>query len=188
MTEKQQLRNRQKERLRNLSETQRVEEEQSIFPRVLADALWGSAELVCAYLPMPFEFRLEPLLERALNEGKRVALPRAAGGKLRFSLIPSLEQPWELHPFGMREPPAGLPELSSADISAGASLIIVPGLAFDRRGYRLGFGGGYYDRFLGGIAEGIPRISLCYSVQLVDEVPRDEHDQRLTRIFCPAYK
>lgn len=188
MKVKQRLREEQKRGLFALTEDARGREERELYPLLLGDSLWREADLICAYLPMPFEFRLEPLLERALGAGKRLALPRVAGGRLRFVLIPSLAQPWEVHSFGMREPPSGLPELSSADIAGDAALIIVPGLAFDRDGYRLGFGGGYYDRFLETVGEGVPRVSLCYSVQLVDEVPREPHDQRLTRVYHPAYK
>jgi len=80
---------------------------------------------------------------------------------------------WETGPHGIEEPliPAGVePRLSGWDI------IVIPGLAFDRRGNRLGHGFGYYDRFLGGLPPGVPRVGLACACQLVTEVPVDAWD------------
>ena len=80
---------------------------------------------------------------------------------------------WETGPYGILEPasPAGVePRLSGWDI------IVVPGLAFDRRGNRLGRGFGYYDRFLGSLPESVPRVGLAWAGQLVSEVPVDAWD------------
>jgi len=80
---------------------------------------------------------------------------------------------WETGPHGIEEPliPAGVePRLSGWDI------IVIPGLAFDRRGNRLGHGFGYYDRFLGGLPESVPRVGLAWASQRIPEVPVDVWD------------
>jgi 5-formyltetrahydrofolate cyclo-ligase len=108
-----------------------------------------------------------------LAAGARLYYPRVTGrGTLGF--YPHREgDGWETGPYGILEPsnPAGVePRMSGWDI------IVVPGLAFDRRGNRLGRGFGYYDRFLGGLPESVPRVGLAFSSQLVREVPVDALD------------
>ena len=108
-----------------------------------------------------------------LAAGVRLYYPRVTGkGTLAF--YPHREgDGWETGPYGILEPasPAGVePRLSGWDI------IVVPGLAFDRRGNRLGHGFGYYDRFLGGLPEGVPRVGLAWAGQLVPGVPVDAWD------------
>lgn len=186
MTEKQRLRKRQRSLLKSFGPEARAREEGELYPRLLHNPLWREAELLYAYLPMPFEFRLEPLMREAFAAGKQVAVPRLAEGALRFVLIPSLDEEWSVHAFGMREPPAEFPELEAEHILGRNRLILVPGLAFDRDGYRLGFGGGYYDRFLSGIGAKLPKVGICYSVQLLDKVPREPHDQQLDRVIAPG--
>jgi 5-formyltetrahydrofolate cyclo-ligase len=108
-----------------------------------------------------------------LAAGARLYYPRVTGrGTLAF--FPHREgDGWETGPYGIPEPPspAGVePRLSGWDI------IVVPGLAFDREGNRLGHGFGYYDRFLGGLPESVPRVGLAWAGQLVPEVPVDAWD------------
>jgi len=62
-------------------------------------------------------------------------------------------------------------------------LVIVPGVAFDRKGHRLGFGAGYYDRFLPKLRPGVKKIAVAFEVQLVDSVPAEEHDIRMDAIL-----
>jgi 5-formyltetrahydrofolate cyclo-ligase len=108
-----------------------------------------------------------------LAAGARLFYPRVTGrGTLAF--YPHREgDGWETGPYGIPEPPspAGVePRLSGWDI------IVVPGLAFDRRGNRLGHGFGYYDRFLGGLPESVPRVGLAWASQRIPEVPVDAWD------------
>jgi 5-formyltetrahydrofolate cyclo-ligase len=108
-----------------------------------------------------------------LAAGARLFYPRVTGrGTIAF--YPHREgDGWETGPYGIPEPPspAGVePRLSGWDI------IVVPGLAFDRRGNRLGHGFGYYDRFLGGLPESVPRVGLAWASQRIPEVPVDAWD------------
>jgi len=125
------------------------------------------------YCPLTGEVPTERIRHAYLAAGARLCYPRVTGkGTLAF--YPHREgDGWETGPYGIPEPPipAGVePRLSGWDI------VVVPGLAFDRRGNRLGHGFGYYDRFLGGLPEGVPRVGLAWAGQLVPVVPIDAWD------------
>jgi 5-formyltetrahydrofolate cyclo-ligase len=140
--------------------------------------LWGRYETLLLFLSLPNEIDTQPLLELALGAGKKVFAPRtgAAGGDLAFYRVFSAAGPWAEGPFGIREPPP-LEPLPPDPLPA---LIIVPGLAFDAQGRRLGRGGGYYDRFLRRTPcrpASCRSIGLCMPCQLVPQVPAEDHDQ-----------
>lgn len=125
------------------------------------------------YCPLAGEVPTGRIRQSYLAAGALLCYPRVTGkGTLAF--YPHREgDGWETGPHGILEPsvPAGVePRLSGWDI------IVVPGLAFDRRGNRLGHGFGYYDRFLGGLPEGVPRVGLAWAGQLVPAVPVDAWD------------
>jgi 5-formyltetrahydrofolate cyclo-ligase len=108
-----------------------------------------------------------------LAAGARLFYPRVTGNRT-LAFYRHLEgDGWETGPYGIAEPsnPSGDgPRLSGWDV------VVVPGLAFDLRGNRLGRGFGYYDRFLGGLPESVPRVGLACAGQLVPEVPVDAWD------------
>lgn len=125
------------------------------------------------YRALAGEVPTERIRNAYLAAGTRLYYPRVEGnGTLAF--YPHREgDGWETGPYGILEPsiPAGAEPLKS-----GWDIIVVPGLAFDRRGNRLGFGFGYYDRFLRGLPESVPRVGLACESQLVPEVPVDAWD------------
>jgi 5-formyltetrahydrofolate cyclo-ligase len=113
------------------------------------------------------------LLDRLLTVGCEVYVPRADPRDRRLHVH---RYPCDLRelPFGMKQPPRGTPELSATAINETIDVALALGLAFDRRGYRLGFGTGYFDRFLAG--RPFPAIGMCYEAQLVDRIPEEPHD------------
>lgn len=129
------------------------------------------------YIPMGHEIFLEPLLIRLLdNPDIHLYAPKALkNGVLEnrpFTSFMDLEE----GVLGTRYP-------SGDKIYDGSyDLIIVPGLAFDKEGYRLGYGRGYYDRFLSQQTNAY-KLGVCYPFQLIHEVPREEHDQKLDRVL-----
>jgi 5-formyltetrahydrofolate cyclo-ligase len=150
------------------------------------------------FLSIPQEIDTSPVLELALEGGKRVFAPRLEGENLVFCRLRSAAGPWERGPFGIREPgrdnAGASPPVSSqasgpvsgreAPLSAAdfPALVLVPGLAFDSAGRRLGRGRGYYDRFLAELeAAGRPyrTLGLCTACQLVPEVPVDGWDKKM---------
>ena len=143
---------------------------------------WETAKAVFLFLSTMYEIDTFPILALALAGGKRVFAPKVAGKDMIFYPVRSAAGPWENGPFGIPEPEgrAGAGESPGAGDFPG--LIIVPGLAFDERGRRLGRGGAYYDRFLAKLeAEGRPfrTLGLCTGCQLVPEVPVDDWDKNM---------
>ncbi|MBQ9043398.1 MAG: 5-formyltetrahydrofolate cyclo-ligase [Eggerthellaceae bacterium] len=121
-----------------------------------------SADVVLTYLSMGAEVETRAIIERAWELGKVVALPRCVGPRqMRWFKVTSLDS-LELSPFGVEEP--YIDEAAEQTLSTGERMVaIVPGMAFDDEGYRLGYGGGFYDTFLADF-EG-PSIGLCRSAQ-----------------------
>jgi len=163
---------------------------------------WHEAAAIFSFLSLAAEVDTEAINGAALALGKLLALPRIEGDSLSFRRVASLAGPWERNSYRIREPRAGLP-LLSLDAAAGLpALLLVPGLAFDRQGNRLGRGKGFYDRLLaviGGPEARPPRdareaaalspagevpgrvisIGLCFAAQLAAEVPVGPLDRRV---------
>ncbi|MEZ4990455.1 MAG: 5-formyltetrahydrofolate cyclo-ligase [Saprospiraceae bacterium] len=133
-------------------------------------------KIVHTYLPMPMEIDFLPVIHQMLEEHIRVVVPKTLRGGQLEHLI--LETPDQLEDgiFGTRHPMAGVPYEGPYD------LIIVPGLAFDFHGNRLGYGGGYYDRFLPAHPEAY-KTALCYSFQLMNNLPVEPHDIPLDSVL-----
>ena len=166
----------------SLTPEARAAAEEAITASLYALPAWASAPLVCGYLPVRGEIQTLPIWERAAAEGKGYALPvtvtGAKEGKMVFRSLPRYA-PHELIParYGLSEPSEACPTLSLADF-AGA-LILVPGLAFDDGGFRIGYGGGYYDRFLSALrAERVPvtTVGLVFEACRAATLPRESHD------------
>jgi len=155
-------------------------EERATLDRRIQDALlasprWRAAERVMAYHAMLGEVGTSRILEAAIEDGKRLALPRCVPGERRFEAVEINDPARDLAPGpfrGLLEPAAHLPALTDPD---ELDLIVVPGVAFDRRGYRLGYGGGMFDRFLAACPSP-HRLAVAYALKIVDRVPTDPHD------------
>ena len=135
-----------------------------------AHPLYAEAKSIYGYLPFNQEVPLEPILLRARQEGRRVAAPRITEGVMRFFW---LDDPAAVRPgvWGIREPDGSCPPADDE-----TALVILPGLAFDSRGFRVGYGGGYYDRYLA-VHPKHPTIALCYAFQLVPQIPAQAFDR-----------
>lgn len=138
--------------------------------------------VVSGFAPLPDEFRVWPLLRRLHAEGFTLAMPAMQGkGK------PLLFRAWapgdamDSGVWGIAEPKADKPALEP-------DILIVPLLAFDRHGWRLGYGGGFYDRTLKGLRarKAVVAVGLAHDEQEVDAVPHLDYDQRLDWVLCPS--
>ena len=146
----------------------------SIQDRLLGSELYRQARSVGLYCPIQNEVHTELLARRCLADAKQLVCPRVAGKQLDFVAVESLA---ELTPgaFGVLEPcGARLVPITAID------LLVVPGVAFDLPGHRLGYGKGYYDQTLAGCRLELERVGLAYEFQLVDRLPVDGHDCRVT--------
>ena len=131
--------------------------------------LYFHAKTIYGYLPYNQEVRTAPMLERALADGKRVAVPKVFGDEMKFIYLDDLS--------AVEKGYAGIPEpVSDGPIADDpAALVLMPGLAFDAQGHRIGYGGGFYDKFLAA-EPGHPTIALCYAFQMVDYLETEEYD------------
>lgn len=160
-------------RRKALSEQYRKEASERICRHVAKSDAWQKADTVFAYCPVGEEVDLTALWECALGQGRRIAFPRCVNGEMVFLQVQSLS---ELVPdaYGIPAPKAFAQEvLPTLD-----TLCIVPALSVDEKGYRMGYGGGYYDRFL---AKHETLFTLCavYAQMQVGDVCREECDRRV---------
>ena len=153
----------------------RIQSDSSIMSALLAFPIFAEAPLVLTYVSRAAEVGTQDLIEALLAKGRRVAVPRVdkESHKMTFHEIFSLE---ELEPSSMRilEPAADAPVLADPSELVG-SVCLVPGLVFDGAGHRVGYGGGYYDRFLAfypGDKIGLARTTMLSS----NPLPTDGYD------------
>ncbi len=148
---------------------------------MLASAAWRAARVVALYQAYGAELDTAALRAAAHAAGKTIALPRvdAAGVSLR---IVAADTPLVLSAQGVREPADDRPTLPPDQ----PELIVVPGLGFDRRGGRLGHGGGHYDRLLARLPAVCLRVGLAYDQQVLDAVPTEPHDLPLHALVTPT--
>ena len=147
-----------------------IEERSAQLGELLAGSpAYREADTIYGYLPYNQEVRTVPMLERALREGKRVAVPKVYGEEMRFIYLTDLSRVAKGY-SGIPEPIADGPAADDP-----RALVLMPGLAFDRQGHRIGYGGGFYDKFLAREPEH-PTIALCYDFQLLPELETEEFD------------
>lgn len=167
--DKKALRQRIKEQKRSMTQEQISLASQKLGQLFADCALYKQADTIYFYLPYNQEVRTVPMVERALSEGKRVAVPKVYGDEMRFIYIEDLSG---IAPgsFGIPEPVADGPVADDPN-----ALVLMPGLAFDRQGNRMGYGGGFYDKFLNQ-EPNHPTVALCYEFQMQESLPVEEFD------------
>ena len=146
----------------------------------LLDALFSSTAplTVSLFASLPGEIATRPMADALRARGARLVYPRVVGDRLVLHALPS-EAEFVRSAFGIDEPTATAPEVDPGAVD----LFVTPGLAFDERGHRLGFGRGYYDRLLARSDRAI-RCGACLDGQLVPSVPVGEHDVSVDFILC----
>lgn len=152
--------------------------DEMIAKRLFDCAFYQNARFIYCYASLKDEAGTIMIIEEALRNGKRVALPRVRGKRrMEFCFIKS---PADLKPgfMGIKEPGPWCPK---APAPFKESLVLTPGIAFDRNGTRAGYGGGYYDTYLEGHAECI-KAALAYSVQIAPEIPAAPADIKVDMI------
>ncbi|MGH2671506.1 MAG: 5-formyltetrahydrofolate cyclo-ligase [Actinomycetota bacterium] len=155
-----------------LSAGERSAKSERIVDRVLALPEVGAARTVMAFWSFGSEVQTAALIQRLHDAGKRVVLPRIAEGEIA-AVTYAPGDPVAATSFGAMEP-VGAEFVPAVDVD----VVIVPGVAFDRRGGRVGYGGGFYDRLLSR-APSAPAVAVAFDVQLVDAVPQGQSDSRV---------
>jgi 5-formyltetrahydrofolate cyclo-ligase len=176
--EKRSLRERALAARTRLSPEERRVASSAISERVAGLELFARAAAVALYAPMGAEVDTADIARRAAAAGKRVAWPRIDPGALALSFASCPPEALVEGPLGTRQPPGEAPRVPLESIDC----ILVPGVAFDARGARLGRGRGHYDATLAALPAGAARVGLCFEVQLVAAVPREPHDLALDAV------
>ena len=154
--------------MKTLSQEQKQAMDQVLTERFLQHPFYQEAKTIATYLSFPHEFQTQELIEQALKDGKKVLIPKTyPKGRMEFVIY----DPQQLvkTSFGLLEPQGDLEVVEPSQID----LIHVPGLAFTTEGYRIGYGGGYYDRYLEHFAG--HTMSTIYPCQ-VQEFNSEDHD------------
>lgn len=173
---KAELRARTRQALRSMDPGSRAEEGVAIRRSIRAWPTWAAARTVLGYLPLASEVDLRPLLAEAIGRGVTVAVPvSSTDGSITPCRLISLEAAdLETDAMGIAVPRRREP-LPIASIEVA----LVPGLAFDPQGRRLGRGGGFYDRFLPSLPRPAATVAICFGLQRVEQVPAGPTDARV---------
>lgn len=174
--QKTELRTRMRQALRSMDSADRAEEGVALRRAVRAWPTWVAARTVLGYLPLASEVDLRPLLAEAIGRGVTVAVPVSdADGSMRPCRLASLD-PADLETDAMG---IAVPKRREPVAVESIEVALVPGLAFDPQGRRLGRGGGFYDRFLPTLPRKAATVAVCFGAQRVEAVPAGPSDARV---------
>ena len=167
--DKTELRKAIRQRKRAMTEEEIIAKSEALGKLFRQSEAYQSAKTIYGYLPYNQEVRTVPMLEQALADGKRVAVPKCYGDEMRFIYMDDLRKV-EKGYAGIPEPIADGPVADDK-----TALVLMPGLAFDPQGNRMGYGGGFYDKFLAA-EPNHPTLALCYDFQMLPHLETEEHD------------
>ena len=165
---KSELRKQVLQEMKAIPRTQKVTLDLALTERFLQHPFYQEAKTIATYLSFPHEFQTQELIEQALKDGKKVLIPKTYP-KGRMDFVVYDPQQLAKTSFGLLEPQGDLEVVDASQID----LIHVPGLAFTTEGYRIGYGGGYYDRYLKHITG--HTLSTIYPCQIQD-FSSENHD------------
>ncbi len=154
---------------KDLAPSRAAEMSRPVISRLMSLDAYKEASHVLAYASFGQETDTWAFCHEVLRSGRRLALPRVEGKDMAFYPVTDLEK-LVPGPFGIKEPPGGQEEIFWPE-----ALVVMPGVAFDRYRHRIGYGGGYYDRYLKR-HPGREHAAIAFNFQLFDEIPSDEND------------
>lgn len=178
---KEEIRARLRPRLAALPLPQRDADSRQIGQRLQSAPEWARASALLGFHPLRTEPDLLPVLRAAAAEGRTVALPRWQPGTGEYeAAVLAADAPLVPGPFGVPEPPPSAPALPFEQLD----LVLVPGLAFDPSGRRLGRGKGFYDRLLARAVRA-RRWGVAFDLQVLPRVPAEPHDLNVDVLITP---
>ena len=178
--EKRQLRSILLRRLKTQPEEDRRRKSEAIQRQVSRLEAFHAAGVVCCYVSLSYEVETRQLIAQMLKSGKRVVVPRVNAQDVELCELRDPERELAPGAFGVLEPSR---EACRRVDSSALDLALVPGVAFDRHGNRLGQGGGYFDRLLARLPGTTATVGLCFDFQLLDHLPTDPHDQAVQAVL-----
>lgn len=185
---KKELRKRIQNKRNSLQIRDRKKRSKIIAEKFFGTAYYNNSNNILIFYPFRSEIDVTIIIRQALENKKNIILPRIHDQELKLFYVDNLKKQLESGTHGIMEPIIGL--CRPAKIS-DIDLVVVPGISFDKNLNRLGYGGGYYDKLLLHIPEGVKKIALCFDIQVVDSIPVSEHDIKVdilitdTKIYHP---
>lgn len=177
--QKQALRDSIQEKLKNITRAERLKKSEVIRRKLTRLKIFRRAEVLCAFVGLPSEVSTKEIIREALYQKKSVCVPKVADGKcIELYQIENIKRDLKPGTFGIEEPWGAKKKVDPATVD----LILVPGIAFNLSGKRLGRGSGYYDRFLKQ-AKRAKRVGLAFSEQLSRNIPVDTHDLLMDQVI-----
>jgi len=172
--EKDEIRKTYREKRAAIDPAEKAKRDGAICRAATSLASYRYAEYILMYAPTDEEIDIMPVALDALSKGKKVAFPRCnpEDHTMDYHIVESPDE-LKIDYFGLREPPSDLP-LYDPLSQAGSAVCFVPGLVYDNNGYRLGYGKGFYDRYLSNFGGNI--IGVVYSDFILPTVPRGRFD------------
>jgi 5-formyltetrahydrofolate cyclo-ligase len=166
---------------RGLSEAERLARSRRLWERVIALPCYQHARVVLGYMAFDHEVLTDGLMQQAMASGKQIVLPMVQADREGMTLyaIEDLEHDVASGYHGILEPQ---PQRTRAVVPETLELALIPGVAFDLRGGRLGFGAGFYDRLLSRLPRDIPMVGLAFDFQVIPRLPSQPHDIMLDAI------
>ena len=154
----------------------------AVDDRLFACKDFSVCQNIMFFLSLGNEVRTDEMITRSLNDGKQVYVPRLITRERRLEVceITDMDQEFELGSYDIREPSRSNSKVVSPSI---IDAVIAPGLAFDRSGGRIGFGGGYFDWLFKQLPDEALRLGVAYEFQVADSIPQDSWDERVQTIF-----
>lgn len=178
--QKKELRTKVKEKISKLSRRETEEPDKKILHQIKSLAEYKNADTIFCYVSTEKEINTIPLLQEILDSGKRLGVPKCTGkGIMDAYEIQNLEQ-LKIGSYGILEPG------EECDIILDPTEIqfsIIPCISCNRKGERLGHGGGFYDRYLEKMPEDCEKAILCRESLMCDEIPTEEHDERMDLVI-----
>ena len=152
-----------------------------IAQRVIESDYYKSADVIYPYIAYNQEVLTDEIINDAFKQGKRVAAPRVFDDYMEFLYIQDLEH-FELSSFNIPEP------LATAEVANEPRvLILMPGVAFDPQLNRIGYGGGFYDKYLANHPDTLfTKVAITYDFQIVDSLPTEPHDYKVDMVVTPT--
>ena len=144
-----------------------------ICQKIINTAEYKSAKVVYMYYAVNNEVSLRMIYDDCRKNGKTMAFPKVIGDNIKFCVAQS-EDDFEIGKFSIPEP-------KSSEEAPEPDLILVPGVAFSKDCMRIGYGGGFYDKFLSN--QPVHSLGVCYDFQILDKIPTSAHDERLDEII-----
>lgn len=175
--------------LRNeLKDDYRVQADDSIYHRLTDLECYRQAKIILAYVAYKSEVNTRRILEKALEDGKKVAVPKVLdkNGIMEFYEIRSLQELATGYQ-GIGEPDISEKEPIALEKLWKETLMIMPGAAFDRKCNRIGYGGGFYDRYLNRCSRHIRTVAVCYEIQLVQGIAAEPFDVKPDIVLTEQY-